>query len=63
MGEDGASASKKLNAKGAYTFIQSKESSIVWGMPGAVQKAIGDSARIIQLNEIGALINSVSKRL
>jgi two-component system chemotaxis response regulator CheB len=63
MGEDGASGTKKLNAKGAYTFIQDKESCIVWGMPGAVQKAIGEQARNISLNEIGDLINTVSKRL
>jgi two-component system chemotaxis response regulator CheB len=63
MGEDGANGSKKLNVKGAYTYIQSKESSCVWGMPGAVQRAIGDHAHSIALNEIGLLINSVSKRL
>ena len=63
MGEDGASASKKLSAKGAYTFIQSKDSCVVWGMPGAVQKALGETARNIPLDEIGPLINLVSKRL
>lgn len=63
MGEDGAVGTKKLSDKGAYTYIQNKESSIVWGMPGAVQKAIGDQARIIPLDQIGALINTVSKRL
>ncbi len=63
MGEDGASGTKKLNDKGAYTYIQDKESCIVWGMPAAVQKAIGENARNITLNEIGTLINTVSKRV
>lgn len=63
MGEDGANGTKKLNEKGAYTFIQSKETCVVWGMPGAVQRAIGDQARNISIDEIGPLINLVSKRL
>ena len=64
MGEDGASGARKLNSKGnAYTYIQSKETSVVWGMPGAVQKALGNQARVVGLNEIGPLINLVSKRL
>jgi two-component system chemotaxis response regulator CheB len=63
MGEDGANGTRKLNSKGAYTFIQNRETCIVWGMPGAVQKAIGDQARNIPLGEIGFLINAVSKRL
>jgi two-component system chemotaxis response regulator CheB len=63
MGDDGAVGTKKISDKGAYTFIQDKESCIVWGMPGAVHKAIGDQARIIPLGQIGALINTVSKRV
>jgi two-component system chemotaxis response regulator CheB len=63
MGDDGAIGTKKITEKGAYTYIQDKESSIVWGMPGSVFKTIGDKARIIPLSQIGALINTVSKRL
>ena len=63
MGDDGAVGTKKVQEKGAYTYIQDKESCIVWGMPGAVFKAIGDQARIIPLTQIGTLINTVSKRL
>jgi two-component system chemotaxis response regulator CheB len=63
MGDDGAVGTKKISDKGAYTYIQDKESCIVWGMPGAVHKAIGDQARIIPLGQIGALINTVSKRV
>lgn len=63
MGEDGASGSTLLSKKGAYTFIQSKESSVVWGMPGAVQRNLGALAKVIPLTEIGSLISLVSKRL
>lgn len=63
MGDDGAIGTKKIHEKGAYTYIQDKESSIVWGMPGSVQKAIGEHARIISLDQIGSLINTVSKKL
>jgi two-component system chemotaxis response regulator CheB len=63
MGDDGALGTKKITDKGAYTYIQDKESSIVWGMPGSVFKMIGDKARVIPLSQIGALINTVSKRL
>lgn len=63
MGDDGAVGTKKISEKGAYTYIQDKESCIVWGMPGAVHKVIGDQARSIPLNQIGALINTVSKRI
>lgn len=62
MGDDGANGSRRLDLRGTYTFIQDKDSSIVWGCQ-AVQKAIGNRARTIPLNEIGHLINAVSKRL
>ena len=63
MGEDGAAGVKKIASKGAYIFIQDKESSSVWGMPGSVEKAIGSEARVIALDEIGLFINTLSKRL
>lgn len=63
MGEDGANGSGKLLKKGAYTFIQDKDSSIVWGMPGAVSRLLEKDAKIIKLSDIGSLINIVSKRL
>ncbi len=40
MGEDGASGVMNLHKKNTQVFIQNKESSIVWGMPGAVAKNI-----------------------
>ncbi len=63
MGDDGAAGTQVLSAKGAYTYIQNKESSVVWGMPGAVFRTIGSQARIIPLNEIGNLITLASRRI
>lgn len=39
MGQDGLLGAKPLVAKGAQLIAQDEESSIVWGMPGAVTKA------------------------
>lgn len=36
MGSDGAQACESLHQAGAEVWIQDRESSIVWGMPGAV---------------------------
>jgi two-component system chemotaxis response regulator CheB len=36
MGEDGAMGAKSIKENGGRTIIQNKESSTVWGMPGAV---------------------------
>ncbi len=62
MGEDGANGTKLLSQRDDYTFIQSQESSVVWGMPGAVNKlAIG--AKEIDLSQISELITKCSERL
>lgn len=39
MGADGLESAKRASAKGANIFAQNKETSVVWGMPGAVAKA------------------------
>jgi two-component system chemotaxis response regulator CheB len=56
MGEDGAVGAKKLFDKGANIFIQDKEYSVVWGMPGSVKKVI-DSAKAVNLEDAGRLID------
>ncbi len=38
MGSDGARGMLKLKQRGARTIIQNKESSVVFGMPGAAKK-------------------------
>jgi two-component system, chemotaxis family, protein-glutamate methylesterase/glutaminase len=39
MGRDGVRGAERLAAIGADVFIQDRESSVVWGMPGAVATA------------------------
>ncbi|MEQ1884262.1 MAG: chemotaxis response regulator protein-glutamate methylesterase [Bryobacteraceae bacterium] len=39
MGYDGLKGAVDLNAAGAYVIAQDEESSVVWGMPGAVVNA------------------------
>ena len=59
MGEDGAQGALKLKQTGCDIFIQDKESSVVWGMPGAVAKIIPD-AQVIEVNDISGLIYKLS---
>lgn len=60
MGEDGAVGAKILATKGSLIFVQDKESSVVWGMPGATKKAVAQS-KVIALENIGTLISLNSK--
>lgn len=39
MGNDGASGVATIRRKGGYSIVQDQESSVVWGMPGAVVEA------------------------
>lgn len=55
MGEDGANGCLDLKKTGADIFIQDKESSVVWGMPGAVYRELPDT-KIVSLDEIPSLI-------
>jgi two-component system, chemotaxis family, protein-glutamate methylesterase/glutaminase len=38
MGNDGAAGARQLHAKGATILVQDAETSVVWGMPGAVAR-------------------------
>jgi two-component system chemotaxis response regulator CheB len=60
MGEDGAQGSIKLKQNGCDIFIQDKESSVVWGMPGAVAKVIPE-AQVVEVNDFSNLIYKLSK--
>lgn len=55
MGNDGASGVSSLKRKGAYSIIQDKETSVVWGMPGAVNE-LNAADEILPLNQIAGRI-------
>lgn len=59
MGHDGLKGSRELTKEGATVLAQDEESSVVWGMPGAVATA-GLCTEILPITEIGA---AASKRL
>jgi len=52
MGQDGLIGCEKVVANGGTVFAQDEESSVVWGMPGAVAKA-GVCASIAPLQKLG----------
>ena len=60
MGRDGCEASEKLAAAGARIVVQDRESSVVWGMPGAIANA-GRANVVLPPDEIGKLIASRRK--
>jgi two-component system chemotaxis response regulator CheB len=60
MGRDGCEASAKLAEVGARIVVQDRESSVVWGMPGAVANA-GRANVVLPPDEIGKLIASRRK--
>lgn len=53
MGTDGASAMIRLHAAGGITIAEDEESSVVWGMPGALVKG-GGATLISPTSEIAA---------
>ena len=62
MGDDGAAAVKNLLEKKTYIYAQDEQTSVVWGMPGAVVRAYPDT-RLLPLESISALLNSVFERI
>lgn len=55
MGHDGAAGSTRIANAGGSVIAQDEESSVVWGMPGAVAQA-GAAAEILPLDQIGQKI-------
>lgn len=55
MGHDGAAGATKIANAGGSVIAQDEESSVVWGMPGAVAQA-GAAAEILALDQIGGKI-------
>ena len=58
MGSDGAEGAIELKKRGAKIFVQDKNTSVVWGMPGAVVEA-GVEAEVMRLNEFSNLLDNV----
>ena len=55
MGHDGAAGAKRIADGGGSVIAQDEDSSVVWGMPGAVAQA-GAAAEILALDQIGGKI-------
>ncbi len=51
MGYDGASGVASIRRKGGYSIVQDEESSVVWGMPGAVVEG-NNADEIVPLDKI-----------
>ena len=55
MGTDGRAGAARLKAEGAYVIAQDEQSSVVWGMPGAVTKA-GLADEVRPLDSVAAAV-------
>jgi len=53
MGADGCRGTEAIKAAGGYSIVQDRDSSVVWGMPGAIAEA-GLADQILPLNAIAA---------
>lgn len=58
MGHDGRKGSDQIVAAGGEVFAQDEESSVVWGMPGAVATA-GLCSAVLPLAELPKRINEI----
>ncbi|MFT5488664.1 MAG: two-component system chemotaxis response regulator CheB, partial [Alphaproteobacteria bacterium] len=61
MGHDGLDASETLVDTGATLIAQDEESSVVWGMPGAVANA-GLCAEILPIDQIAPRAINLMRR-
>ncbi len=62
MGRDGAEELKLLKEKGAVTFAQDKESSVVYGMPGEAEKLNAATYILSPEDIITTLIGLIKKK-
>ncbi|MEE9434122.1 MAG: chemotaxis-specific protein-glutamate methyltransferase CheB [Sphingorhabdus sp.] len=56
MGNDGAASAQSVKDRGADIIVQDAESSVVWGMPGAIAQQ-GLASAILKAPEIVQLLN------
>ncbi|MEM9563699.1 MAG: chemotaxis-specific protein-glutamate methyltransferase CheB [Actinomycetota bacterium] len=59
IGQDGLDGCRELDRLGAPVLVQDEETSVVWGMPGAVAQA-GLADEILPLDDIAARIERLS---
>ncbi len=55
MGKDGLLGCQKIHEQGGQIIVQDQQSSVVWGMPGAIAKA-GLADAVLPLNQIANAI-------
>ncbi len=60
MGNDGAAGARALSEKGAQIIVQDEDSSIVWGMPGAVVRE-GLATAIMSPSSIKAALSELAR--
>lgn len=61
MGHDGLAGARGLHAAGGSVFVQDEETSVVWGMPGAIARE-GLADRTLPLDDIAAAIVGTTDR-
>jgi two-component system chemotaxis response regulator CheB len=61
MGDDGAAGMRALHAAGGFCVAQDNDSSVVWGMPGAVVAA-GAAHEVRSLDDIVDLLDKLARR-
>ena len=61
MGRDGALGAKVVRDAGGEVFVQDEQTSVVWGMPGAVVSA-GQSDRVLPLGDVARDLAAVLGR-
>lgn len=58
MGSDGANGARAISAAGGSVIAQDEETSVVWGMPGAVVAA-GACADILPIGDMGRKVSRI----
>ena len=61
MGRDGAAELKLMRDAGAETIAQSKESSVIHGMPGEAI-AMGAAAHILAADQVAGALTALARR-
>ena len=61
MGSDGLLGARQLRSLGGSIYVQDEETSVVWGMPGAVERD-GLAHQVLPLDDIAGAIVSATDR-